>query len=62
MFFLIGGIFLQLGHFFKLGVKNYFGIEKISCFGNNMDPCFRLCGNGEGAYSFINKGCGIEHF
>jgi len=38
MFFFIGGIFLQLGAFFlKLGAKNYFGIEKISYFGNDMD-------------------------
>ena len=32
--FLIGGIFL------KLGAKNNFGIEKISYFGNYMDPWF----------------------
>ena len=31
--FLIGGIF------FKLGAKNYFGIEKMSYFGNYMEPC-----------------------
>jgi len=30
--FLIEGIFLQLG------AKNYFGIEKISYFGNYMNP------------------------
>ena len=30
--FLIGGIF------FTIGGKNYFGIEKISFFGNYMDP------------------------
>ena len=32
--FLIGGIF-----FYNLGPKIYFGIEKISYFGNYMDPC-----------------------
>jgi len=32
-FFTIGGIF------FKLVAKNYFGIQKISYFGNYMDPC-----------------------
>jgi len=32
-FLTIGGIF-----FFKLGAKNYFGIEKICYFGNYMDP------------------------
>jgi len=26
------------GIFFKLGAKNYFGIEKISFFGNYIDP------------------------
>ena len=41
--FLIGGIFLQLGAFFlKLGAKNYFGIEKISYFGNYMEPCITV--------------------
>ena len=32
-FFTIGDIF------FKVGGKNYFGIGKISFFGNYMDPC-----------------------
>ena len=27
------------GIFFKLEAKNYFGIEKISFFGNYIDPC-----------------------
>ena len=32
-------VFFNRGHFFfKLGAKNYFGIEKISYFGNYMDP------------------------
>ena len=37
---LTGGIFFKnWGHFFsKLGANNYFGIEKISFFGNYMDP------------------------
>ena len=40
--FLIGGIFFyNWGHFvLKLGAKNNFGIEKISYFGNYMDPWF----------------------
>ncbi len=41
-FFTIGGIFL------KLGAKNYFGIEKISYFGNYMDPCRNLAFNQRG--------------
>ena len=37
--FLIGGIFFTIGGIFlKLGAKHYFGIEKISFFGNYMDP------------------------
>ena len=32
-------VFFNWGRFFKLGAKNYFGIEKISYFGNYMDPC-----------------------
>ena len=37
--FLIEAYFLQLWAFLlKLGAKNYFGIEKISYFGNYMDP------------------------
>jgi len=38
---LTGGIFFKnWGHFFsKLGAKNYFGIEKISFFGNYIAPC-----------------------
>jgi len=31
-------IFLMGAFFLKLGAKNYFGIEKISYFGNYMDP------------------------
>ena len=31
-------VFLIEGIFFKLGAKKYFGIEKISFFGNYMDP------------------------
>ena len=35
-----GHFFKKLGaFFFKLGAKNYFGIEKISFFGNYIDPC-----------------------
>ena len=33
---LTGGIFL------KLGAKNYFGIEKISFFGNYIDPWIQV--------------------
>ena len=36
--FLNWGHFFTMGEFFKLGAKNYFGIEKISYFGNYMDP------------------------
>ena len=32
-------VFLIEGIFFKLGAKDNFGIEKISYFGNYMDPC-----------------------
>ena len=40
---LTGGIFFKLGAFFsKLGATNYFGIEKISFFGNYIDPCIYL--------------------
>ncbi len=35
-FFTIGDIF------FNLGAKNYFGIKKISYFGNYIDPCLFL--------------------
>ena len=39
IFFTIGGIFFTIGGIFlKLGAKNYFEIEKISYFGNYMDP------------------------
>ena len=36
-FFTIGGIL------FKVGGKNYFGIEKISYFWNYMDPLVVVC-------------------
>ena len=39
MFFNWGHFFTIGGNFFKLVAKNYFGIEKISHFGNYMDPC-----------------------
>ena len=31
-------VFLIEGTFLQLGAKNYFGIEKISYFGNYMNP------------------------
>jgi len=59
--FLIGGIFLQLGAFFLTWrAKNYFGIEKISYFGNYMDPCRNLAFNQRGGreekLNFRHKG------
>jgi len=39
---LLWAFFLKIGGiFFKMGAKNYFGIEKISFFGNYIDPWFK---------------------
>ena len=40
-------VFLIVGIFLQLGAKNYFWIEKISYFGNYMDPwyiCYCITG------------------